>query len=85
MIEKPPRWERAAGGVGRREGGSGGRLGWVGGGVGGVLVADLFGGHTDKENTGKNERTLASIRGVHVWAAAGSAEQTESERRRFAA
>lgn len=47
--------------------------------------ADLFGGHTDKENTGKNERTLASIRGVHVWAAAGSAEQTESERRRFAA
>lgn len=57
----------------------------MGGGVGGVLVADLFGGHTDKENTGKNERTLASIRGVHVWAAAGSAEQTESERRRFAA
>lgn len=53
-------------------GGRDGSEGWVGVGEevskreGGLLVADLFGGHTDKKNTGKNERTLASIRGVRV-------------------
>lgn len=83
MIEKPLRWQRTAGRVGGWLGGMG--VGGGGGLEGGWLVADLFGGHTDKKNTGKNERTLASIRGAHVWAAAGSGEQTESERRRFAA